>query len=180
MEECLQDKHFLLPLRAKLIFQRLFQDDSVSTKRRAVSGVRSVGVETGRYCNSHRNVWVRWDVALCSCCSCEIRQGQFHIFTPSTAAGKFYSCWTLWLLLMCQKWIPLGKNCCLLSFLFSFFTKLSFKDENNCDICIYIRKKSDDAQSKYNNLEFCSAKFLWDYVVAKKTTYILKKSSIIV
>lgn len=85
--------------------------------------VRAVGVETLRYCNSHRNVRVRWDVALCSCCSCEIRQGQFHIFTPSTAAGKFYFCWTLWRLLVCQKWIPLGKNY-RLSLPFDFYTKL--------------------------------------------------------
>lgn len=71
--------------------------------------VRIGGVETCRYCNNHRNVWVRWDVALCSRCCCEIRQGQFHIFTLLTAAGKFYSCCRVWLLLMCQKWIPLGK-----------------------------------------------------------------------
>lgn len=71
--------------------------------------VRIGGVETRQYCNNHRNLWVRWDVALCSCCWCEIRQGRFHIFTLSTAAGKFYPCYMVWLLLMCQKWIPLGK-----------------------------------------------------------------------
>lgn len=87
--------------------------------------VRIGGVETRRYCNNHRNVWGRWDVALCSRCWCEIRQGQFHIFTLSTAAGKFYPCCTVWLLLMCQKWIPLGKIQKLsLSFMFGFLTKV--------------------------------------------------------
>lgn len=42
--------------------------------------VRIGGLETCRDCNNHRDVWVRWDVALCSCCWCEIRQGKFHIF----------------------------------------------------------------------------------------------------
>jgi len=69
--------------------------------------VRIGGVETCRYCSNHRKVRVRWDVALCSCCWCEIRQGQFHIFSLSTPACKFYFCCVVWL--MCQRQIPLGK-----------------------------------------------------------------------
>lgn len=101
VEECLEDKQFLPLFRGSLF---LFQDDSVSTKRWALAGQSEfVGKKLAEIATITRTYEL--GEMLCSCCWCEIRQGKFHSFTLSTAAGKFYYCYMLWLLLVCQKWI---------------------------------------------------------------------------
>lgn len=43
---------------------------------------RTGGLEALQPGSNHRPVWVRWDVALCSRCRLQIRQGEFRIFSP--------------------------------------------------------------------------------------------------
>lgn len=40
-------------------------------------------------CNNHRDTCVRWDVPPRSRCCCQIRQGQFHLFTLVDSSCKF-------------------------------------------------------------------------------------------
>lgn len=90
VDECLEDKQFLLLLSPSLFFvsRWLSQHIAASCFRTARTG----GLETRQPGSNHRPAWVRWDVALCSRCWGEIRQGEFLIFsTFLTAAVKFYS-----------------------------------------------------------------------------------------
>lgn len=109
-EECLKDKQFLLPFGQSFFFVCLFcfkMTQSVQNIEPVVDNQKCLSIlqQSQEFMGK-----VRWDVASRLCCLLEIRQGQFHTFTSSTAAGKFYFCSVVWLLFICQKWISPGTS----------------------------------------------------------------------